>query len=300
MKKNRAMIITFITPALLTFLVMFVYPVVRTVIMSFFKVESLTSSFSEWEFAGLENYIGIWSTPIFRTSMLNMAKIWVVGGIVVLSIGLLFAVILTSGVRFKSFFRAAIYLPNVISAVALAIMWIQYVFSKKYGMLTSFFQTFGMKELARINWLDSDMKFWAMLAAFCFGAVGYYMLIFLSGIEQIPQDLYEAATIDGANKFRQFSNITLPLLKGVFKTNLTFWSINTMMFFVWSKMFSPVETEASTISPVVYMYNIVFGTKGVTQRDAGRGAAVGVTMALMVLIVFVIFNRVLKDDDLEY
>lgn len=300
MKKNRAMIIAFITPALLTFLVMFVYPVVRTVIMSFFKVESLTSSFSEWEFTGFDNYIGIWSTPIFRTSMLNMAKIWVVGGIVVLSIGLLFAVILTSGVRFKSFFRAAIYLPNVISAVALAIMWIQYVFSKKYGMLTSFFHTFGMKELARINWLDSDMKFWAMLAAFCFGAVGYYMLIFLSGIEQIPQDLYEAATIDGANKFRQFSNITLPLLKGVFKTNLTFWSINTMMFFVWSKMFSPVETEASTISPVVYMYNIVFGTKGVTQRDAGRGAAVGVTMALMVLIVFFVFNRLLKDDDLEY
>lgn len=300
MKKNRAMIIAFITPALLTFLVMFVYPVVRTVIMSFFKVESLTSSFSEWEFTGLDNYIGIWSTAIFRTSMLNMAKIWVVGGIVVLSIGLLFAVILTSGVRFKSFFRAAIYLPNVISAVALAIMWIQYVFSKKYGMLTSFFQTFGMKELARINWLDSDMKFWAMLAAFCFGAVGYYMLIFLSGIEQIPQDLYEAATIDGANKFRQFTNITLPLLKGVFKTNLTFWSINTMMFFVWSKMFSPVETEASTISPVVYMYNIVFGTKGVTQRDAGRGAAIGVTMALMVLIVFFIFNRLLKDDDLEY
>lgn len=300
MKKNKKMIIAFIAPALISFLVMFVYPVLRTVIMSFFKVESLTSSVSEWKFAGLDNYIGMWQTPVFRTSMMNIAKIWVVGGIIVLSISLLFAVILTSGVRFKSFFRAAIYLPNVISAVALAIMWIQYVFSRKYGLVNGFFKALGMDSLAKVNWLDSDMKFWGMLVAFCFGAVGYYMLIFLSGIEQIPQDLYEAATIDGANKFRQFGNITLPLLKGVFKTNLTFWSINTMMFFVWSKMFSPVETEASTVTPVVYMYNIVFGTKGVTQRDAGRGAAIGVTMALMVLIVFIIFNKLLKDDDLEY
>lgn len=300
MKRNKKMIIAFITPALVTFLVMFVYPVIRTVIMSFFKVESLTASTSEWQFAGLDNYIGIWKTPIFRTSMINMGVIWLVGGVIVLSVSLLLAVILTSGVRFKSFFRAAIYLPNVISAVALAIMWIQYVFSKKYGMLTSFFRALGLDNLAKISWLDSDMKFWAMLIAFCFGAVGYYMLIFLSGIEQIPQDLFEAATIDGANKMGQFTHITLPLLKGVFKTNLTFWSINTMMFFVWSKMFSPVETEASTISPVVYMYNIVFGTKGVTQRDAGRGAAIGVTMALFVLIIFFIFNRVLKDDDLEY
>lgn len=300
MKKNKRMIITFITPALLTFLVMFMYPVIRTVIMSFFQVESLTASTSEWKFAGLSNYTGLWGTEIFRTSMLNIGKIWLIGGIIVLSIALLFAVILTSGVRFKSFFRAAIYLPNVISAVALAIMWIQYVFSKKYGMVTNFFDMLGIRSLAKVNWLDSDMKFWAMLVAFCFGAVGYYMLIFLSGIEQIPQDLFEAATIDGANKWNQFLHITLPLLKGVFKTNLTFWSINTMMFFVWSKMFSPLDTEASTITPVVYMYNVVFGTKGVTQRDAGKGAAIGVTMALFVLVIFFIFNKVLKDDDLEY
>lgn len=294
------MIITFITPALLTFLVMFVYPVIRTVAMSFFKVENLTASTSEWKFTGLDNYIALWQTPIFRTSMVNIGRIWLFGGIIVLSISLLFAVILTSGIRFKSFFRAAIYLPNVISAVALAIMWMQYVFSRKYGMVRDFFEFFGLEKLAKMNWLGSDMKFWAMLIAFCFGAVGYYMLIFMSGIEQIPADLYEAATIDGAGKFNQFRRITLPLLKGVTKTNLTFWSINTMMFFVWSKMFSPVDSEASTITPVVYMYNIVFGTKGVTQRDAGKGAAIGVTLAIFVLLIFFLFNKVFKDDKLEY
>ena len=143
------------------------------------------------------------------------------------------------------------------------------------------------------------MKFWAMLIAFCFGAVGYYMLIFLSGIERIPEEYYEAATIDGASKLRQFTSITLPLLKGVFKTNLTFWSINTVMFFVWSKMFSPLGAEGSTITPMVYMYETVFGGTGYSNRDAGLGAAVGVTLAIIVVIIFAVMNLLIKEEKIE-
>ncbi|MGI6069820.1 MAG: carbohydrate ABC transporter permease [Blautia sp.] len=300
MKKNKKMIILFITPALITFLIMYIYPVIRTVIMSFFSVESVTAEMDQWSFNGLGNYTALWSTKVFVTSMLNILKIWVVGGVIVLTISLLLAVILTSGVRGKSFFRAVIYLPNVISAVALATMWIQYIFSKRYGLLHNMGEALGIKALAKMNWLSSDMKFWAMLIAFCFGAIGYYMLIFLSGIERIPQDFYEAATIDGASKFRQFTSITMPLLKGVFKTNLTFWSINTISFYIWSQMFSPVNTEASTIVPVQYMINIVFGAKGITQRDAGRGAAIGVTLALFVIVAFFVFNKLIKEEDVEY
>ena len=124
---------------------------------------------------------------------------------------LLFSVIITSGIRFKKFFRAAIYLPNIISAVALATMWIQYIYNQDYGLINQILRTMGLEGK---NWLGTDMKFWAMLAAFTFGAVGYYMLIFINGIEQIPGDIYEAATIDGANKVQQFARITMPLLRG--------------------------------------------------------------------------------------
>lgn len=294
------MIVCFILPALITFCFMYIYPVIRTIIMSFFKVESVTGDISTWQFIGISNYTSLWNTAIFRTSMMNMLKIWLVGGIIVLSISLLLAVILTSGVRGKKFFRAVIYLPNVISAVALATMWIQYIFSPRYGLLNGLGKSLHIKALAGMNWLSSDMKFWAMLIAFCFGAIGYYMLIFLSGIERIPADFYEAATIDGANKRVQFSRITLPLLKGVFKTNLTFWSVNTISFYIWSQMFSPVNTEASTIVPVQYMMNIVFGNKGVVERDAGRGAAIGVTLALFVLVIFFVFNKLIKEEDVEF
>lgn len=297
MKKNKGMIAAFVLPCTLSLLIMYLYPVIRTIIMSFFAIDSVTASVSEWSFNGLGNYARIFGSATYLTSLSNMLKIWLVGGILTLTIALLFAVILTSGIRFKKFFRAAIYLPNVISAVALATMWIQYVYNQDYGLLNTMLEMVGLEG---VRWLGTDMKFWSMLFAFVFGAVGYYMLIFISGIERIPQDLYEAATIDGANKIQQFFKITLPLLKGIIKTNLTFWSVNTITFFLWSKMFSPVSSEASTIVPVVYLYDTVFGSTGNSERDAGAGAAVGVVLAIFVGVVYFITNKLLKDDDLEF
>ena len=256
---------------------------------------------SEWSFNGIGNYQKLIETQLFRTSMMNMLKIFIIGGIAVMLIALLFAVILTSGVRFKAFWRAVIYVPNIINAVAIATMWIQYVFNKRFGLLHSFFTALGLEDLASIDYMNGKWKFWSLLIAFCFGSVGYFMLIFISGIERIPADYYEAATIDGANKLKQFSFITLPLIKGVFKTCTTFWTIAVIGFFVWSQMWaSPQPSDNATITPVVYMYNAVFGTTGSTSRDAGVGAAVGILMAVIVLVVFGLVNLLVKDDDLEF
>lgn len=300
MKKNKTMIVCFTLPALIVFLVMFLYPVIRTTIMSFFTVDSVSAPMSSWKFIGLENYTELMNTSIFRTAMSNMMLIWILGGLAVIFFALLFAVILTSGVRGKAFWRAMIYLPNIISAVAFANMWIYYIFNKRFGMLHSIFSALGLDNLAKIDYMNGDMKFWSLLIAFSFGSVGYFMLIFISGIERLPQDYFEAATIDGANRFKQFIHITLPLLKGVFKTVLTFWTVSVVGFFVWSQMWSPVNSESQTITPVVYMYNIVFGNTGMTDRMPGKGAAVGILMAIVVMLIFFIVGKVFKDDDLEF
>ena len=297
MRKNKTMIFWFCLPAVLSLLIMFVYPVCRTVLMSFFQVESLTAGVADWSFFGLGNYKKIFSSQSFLVSMQNMLVIWIVGGVFTLLLAMLMAVTVTSGIRGKKFFRAAIYMPNIISAVALATMWIQYIFNYDFGLLNELVKLFGGD---KIKWLGSDMKFWAMTASFIFGSVGYYMLIYISGIEGIPQDLYEAATLDGAGKGKQFFSITLPLLKGVIKTSITFWSINTTTFFLWTKMFSPIDTEQSTIVPVVYLYDMVFGGKGVVTRDAGAGAAVGVVLTLIIIAVYLITNRLFRGTDLEY
>ena len=301
LKKNKTMIVVFLTPAVLLFLGIFLYPIIRTVIMSFFKIDGVTDSMDLWKFVGFCNYTKLMSTSLFKTSFFNLFRIWLIGGLVVMSLSLLFAVILTSGIRGKKFFRAIIYMPNIVSAVALATMWLQYVYSPRYGLLKDLFTALHLDNLAKIQFLDNDHKFWALLFAYCFGMVGYHMLIWLSGIERISPEYYEAATIDGATKPAQFRYMTLPLLKGVFKTNITMWSVSSVGFFVWSQLFSTVTADTQTITPYVYMYMQIFGGGNtVTERNAGLGAAIGVLLSVCVVIVFTICNRVIKDDDLEF
>ncbi|QRV19424.1 carbohydrate ABC transporter permease [Lacrimispora saccharolytica] len=301
MKKNKTMIAVFLTPAILMFVLVFLYPIFRTILMSFFKIEGITDSMTKWQFTGLANYSKLAGTSLFRISMWNLFRIWLIGGLIVMSLALLFAVIITSGIRFKSFFRAMIYLPNVVSAVALATMWLQYVYSPKFGLLKNVFSSIGLTYLSKVQWLDNDHKFMALLIAYCFGMVGYHMLIFASGIERIGEDYYEAATLDGANKINQFRYITFPLLKGVFKTNITMWSVTSVGFFVWSQLFSTVTADTQTITPMVYMYMMIFGAgNSMTERNAGLGASIGVLLSICVVAVFLICNKLIKDDDLEF
>ena len=298
MKTSKRMIVLFLLPALTIFSAIFVYPILRTGLMSFFVVDRVTAPMAEWDFIGLGNYINLMSTRVFIRSIENMLAIWLIGGLIVMTISLFFAVLLNSGMRGKKFFRAAIYMPNIISAVALAVMWMQFVFTNKdYGLANTIFSFIG---ITAPDWLSPDMKFWSMLIAYCFGMVGYHMLIFSSGIEKIPSELFEAGTIDGASGFTKFRNLTFPLLKGVLRTNIIMWSITSVGFFLWSRLFATVVTEQSIITPLVYLYVTTFGSgNAITERNAGLGAAIGVIMCAVVVIMFVVANMAIKDDDLE-
>ena len=295
------MIILFLAPAVLCYVLVFLYPTLRTIVMSFFAVEGVSDPVSSWQFAGFKNYIGIFKTDMFIRSMLNIGKIWLVGGIGVMVLALLFAVILTSGVRGKSFYRSIIYLPNVISAVAMGTMWLNYVYNSDYGLFHDIFKALGLTKLSETLWTSPGQLFWSMLIAYCFGMVGYHMLIFMSGIERIGADYYEAATIEGATLLQQFTHITLPLLKGSIRTNLVMWTVSSVGFFVWGQLFSPVNLSNDTVTPMNYMYELVFGSSSAatTQRNSGAGAAIGVTMAIIVVIVFFVTNFIVKNDDVE-
>ncbi len=292
------MIVIFLAPAVICYVLVFLYPTIRTLIMSFFAVESVSAPVAQWSFNGLKNYIKLFNTPIFLKSLSNIARIWFVGGLGVMFLSLLFAVILTSGLRFKQFFRSVIYLPNVVSAVAMGTMWINYVYNPDYGLFNSVLGFFGVD---KVLWTSPGNLFWSMLIAYCFGMVGYHMLIFMSGIEQIPTDYYEAALIEGANTFVRFRHITLPFLRGVIRTNLVMWTVYTVGFFVWGQLFSPVNLSNDTVAPMNYMYELVFGSSSsaATARDSGAGAAIGVIMMFIVIIVFSLTNAIVKNDDIE-
>lgn len=302
LKKTRLpMIIIFLSPAVLMYILIFLYPTIKTIVMSIFKMDSISAKMSEWGFVGLGNYSNLIHSQLFMQALKNVFFIWLIGGIIIFFFAILFAVILTSGVRFKSFYRSVIYLPNVVSAVAMATMWIHYVYNSKYGLLKNVFSFLHIDKLANIQWTSPDNVFMALVIAYSFGMVGYFMLIFMAGIERIPSDFYEAATIDGANVFQQFFQITLPLLSDVMRTNVVLWTINAVGFFVWSQLFSPLIPEPGTVTPMVYMYQEVFGANQVVlDRNVGNGAAVGVVLTLIIVLSFVITNIVFKDKKLEF
>lgn len=298
--RERFFMVGYLGPAVLCFLIIFAYPLIRTILMSFFVIPGISSPVSEWKFAGLDNYIGMFRNGVFLASLNNIWRIWLIGGALTLAIALFYAVILASGVKGKKFWRSAIYLPNTVNAVALATMWLQYVFQNKFGLLKTLFTSLGWTSLAKINWTSPKYLFWGMLLSYVFGSVGYFMLIFLAGIERIPSDLYESARIDGAGAWVQFTRITFPLIRDVFRTALTLWTIGAVNFFTWAKMFS-TRISTITVTPVYFLYDKVFGGSGTASAiDAGGGAAVGVMIAVIVLIVHIAINRLLKEEVYEY
>lgn len=302
-KSSRIMIAVFTIPAMLAYLIVFAYPVIRTVMMSFYNIDNVVSSMSQWKFVGFGNFIQLANTPLFKQTWITFLKIWIFGGIAINVIALVMASILASGIRFKSFFRAAIYLPNIISAVALANMWIQYAFNVKWGLFHTFFQAIGWQAMADFQWTSPDHLFLSMILAFSFGAVGFYMLIYVSGIEKVPADLYEAARIDGSSALGNLYYITLPLLKGVFRTTLTLWTTNTLGFYIWSQMFSSNrDPSAQVMTPMYYMVRSTFGdmSSEFTANNAGVGAAICVMIMIVAIVVFALINHVIKDDKITF
>lgn len=293
MKLKTKSIFILMAPAMLLFCGIFIYPTARTALMSFFDVKNVTSPFATWKFNGIDNYIRLFNTRLFRLSMVNIGKIWLFSGLAVIVLALFFSVILTRPVRGKKLFRAAIYLPNVIATVAIGYMWLLYVFNAKFGLFTTMFSALGLEGLASFQWTAPENLFLSMNIAFVFTNTGYYMMMYIAAIEKISPDYYEAATIEGASALKQFFTITLPLMKGVLGTSLVLWTSRTMAFFALSVVFQGM----STTTPMYYTYNALFGTETTAEGlNVGVAAGAAVIMTLIVMVVFIISNALIKDD----
>ena len=283
-------------PAVLLTVIFIFYPIIRTIVMSFFNVNTVTSPMGTWEFVGLQNYVDLFQNPTFRISIKNIVWIWVFTGIGTIGISLLFAVILHSNIKGKGFLRATVYLPEVISPIAIGYAWLLYVFNSQFGLFHQFFSAIGLDSLANIQWTNPENIFYSMAIAAIFGAVGQFTLMYLSAMEKIPKDYYEVARIEGQRAVQQFFKITLPLIKPVLKSSLVLFTTATIGFFAFSQVFSGI----STITPMVFTYDQIFGTEINPETNVGVGAASGVMMTLIGLFFFAVVSFIMKDPDYEY
>lgn len=293
MRQKRSTMFLFIAPAITLFLVFFIYPLIRTAAMSLFDVRAISSPVNTWKFIGLENFRYL-SKTTFPDSVGTLVKIWFICGIIIFFLAMFFAVMLTSGIKGKGFFRSMLYLPNVIPQIAIGYMWTLYVFSSRFGMLKKTFTALGWAKLAEFGWTSPDNMFMSMCVAYIFSNVGYFVLMYMAAIESIPSSMYEAATIDGASKMDQFKRITLPLIGNTLISSITIWTTRVCAFFALSRVF----VAAKTVSPLMYIYDVVFGSES-GNTAVGVGAAGAVVLTGIVVFVFVTSNLIPKNKDIE-
>jgi multiple sugar transport system permease protein len=276
----------FIAPAIIVLTVFFFLPVLGALVMSLtdFDLYAL-SNFDNLRFIGFENYRRLLGEPLFWKALGNTLYFVALG--VPLSIGAsLGAALLVNSrlARLRSFFRTIYFAPVVTTLVAVAVVW-RYIFHTRYGFLN---YTLGVFGIDAIDWMGDPH--WAMPAIVILAVwknFGYNMIILLAALQTIPEDLYEAARIDGASSWQVFRHITLPGLAPV----LLLVSILTMTGYFQLFAEPYVMTEGgplqSTLSVLYFMYE-----EGFKWWSLGRASAVAFLLFILMFVVTVVQLRI--------
>lgn len=281
----------FLAPAVGAIFVFFFIPVIAAFLISFTDFDIYTlGDFSTLRFVGLDNYLTLFKDDLFWTALKNTFYFVIVAGPLSVMISLGAALILnTKLVRFKAIFRLSYFIPVVTTLVAVAIVW-RFIYHHNFGIMNYFIGFFGINP---IDWLGDP--FWAMPSIILMAVwknFGYNMIIFIAGLQNIPEELYEAANIEGANAWQKFKSITIPMLA----PTTIFISIITMIGFFQLFAEPYVMTQGgplnSTLSIVQYMYQ-----EGFRWWNMGYSASIAFVLFFIIFIGTLIQFKVQKSGE---
>ena len=288
LRKRKRAAWLFLAPALFFLFVFFFLPVVAGLLLSLtdFDIYAIGSP-SVARFVGLDNYVWLLHNGTFWTALGNTLKFVLLGGPLSIAVSLGAAMLLNAKlVRMRGFFRTVYFAPVVTTLVSVAIVW-RYLYHPKYGLLNFLL---GLVGIDPIDWLGDPH--WAMPAIILLAVwknFGYNMLIFLAGLQTIPENLYEAAAIDGAGAGRRFRHITVPGLAPTF----LFVSVTTMIGFFQLFAEPYVMTQGgplgATRSLVLFMYE-----EGFRWWRIGLAAAVAGVLLVVTLLGALLQMRLQK------
>ncbi len=275
----------FAGPALIVLGVFFAVPVASALLLSLtdFDLYAL-ADMSNLRFVALGNYVDLLRTPLFWKSLGNTAYFVVIGVPLSIAVSLGAALLLNAKVaRFKGLFRTALFAPVVTTLVAVAVIW-RYLFHTSYGLVN---WALGHVGIAPVDWLGDPA--WAMPTIILFAVwknFGYNMVIFIAGLAAIPEDLYEAARIDGASRWQQFVHVTLPMLGPVLLVVAVITVSGYFQLFAEPYVMTRGDPLQSTVSVLYFMYE-----EGFMWWNLGRASAVAFLLFLIILGVTTLLLR---------
>ncbi|MBS4461388.1 sugar ABC transporter permease [Aerococcaceae bacterium zg-B36] len=280
-------------PATILFFIFMIYPTFQVFKMSLYKWGGYSPKKT---FVGLNNFKILMEDMKFVKSFQDTILAIVVVTIVTLTLAIIFAAILSrEKIKGQNFFRIIFYIPNILSIVVIAGIF-SAIYNPKQGLLNSILSLFNGGNQP-ILWLgDKHLVNYAIIGALVWQAIGYYMVMYMASMANIPDSFYEAADLDGAGKFKQFFAVTLPLVWNNIRTTLTFFIISTinLSFLLVQTMTSGGPNGASEVV-LSYMYKQAY-----SNSSYGYAMAIGVIVFTFSFVLSAIVSFVTKRDILEY
>ena len=245
------------------------------------------------KFIGFKNYINLLKDDTFALAVRNVL-LWAVmcyGTQMIL--GLFFAYILFQRVKGAQFFQAVFFMPSVICGTAIALLW-KFVYHAEFGILNGLLKSIGLENLCR-NWLsDEKTAIYAVIVICMWQFVGYHMVIHLSGMRNINPEYFEAASIDGANKWQQFWQIMFPLLKDILRIDSLLITTACLKAYDIVAVTTEGGPSHTTETLATHMY-----FQGFRVLKFGYSSAIAVALLILCIIFTVLINRVFKNSQIE-
>ena len=269
----------FMLPTIILFCIVGLIPFFQGIPYSFTNWKSIVSETKE--FNGLKNYIYLIKNKYFQDSLLVTFKFTILYMISANVMGLLLALAIHRSSWFNNIARTVLFLPFTVSATAGSIVW-SYVFTDVYGTITGLVSPLGMP----------GQIIYGMVVIGAWRDMGYTMLIYIAALQAVPQDYYEAATVDGAGKLRQFFSVTVPNIVPAFTTNVTLllaWGLRT-----FDMPMAVARNAREGQFTAVYVYDSIF-----SNNKAGLGQAAAVILTIILVVLTQIVTRSLRRLEVE-
>lgn len=287
-KKKKRAVLLFILPGLCLLIMFMILPFLMSFGLSFTN-QRLLSRYAT-EFIGWSNYERLFRDDLFFTGLKNnfVFAFIVVPIQTVLALGM--AMVVNKHLKGVKIFRTAYFMPTVTTMVVVSVVW-TFMYNPQ-GLINNFMQAITFGNWETVDFLkNSQWAFPAIMLMSIWQGAGFQMLIFLAGLQEIPEILYEAATIDGANKWRKFWNITLPQLRNTTTFVLISTTILALRLFDQIKIMTNGGPNDSTYTVILHLYN-----SGFSKQRVGYASAITVVFFLIVLAISIVQRMILREE----